>query len=180
MGHQRGGHGNLGMVLRHPFVHSPEGVGTAPEATTPWLMFTPNDNQFRLDVQQGAWQVDAYIIEKELPNGTFAVLDTVDVPTYVDEGLVNGTTYCYRVTTLGRYDDPTTEVPLVNRQSGSMQRPSTSRPRAHACWTSTPYCDVERTRCVGLDRLGATSTTSLVTAFTGRHSRAIPFSCGVR
>ena len=60
------------------------------------------------------------------------MLDTVAVPFYVDTNLVNGQTYCYRVTTLGAYDDPSTEHPLINVSQVGCAQPSISR--HHATW----------------------------------------------
>ena len=91
-------------------------VGSPPAASTPWLAFTPDDNELRLDIFQNApWAVEHYVVERKRPTGgAYEVLDTVATPFYLDTNLVNGQAYCYRVTTLGRYDDPSTESPLEN------------------------------------------------------------------
>ena len=90
-------------------------VGTSPGATTPWLSLSPDDNQLRLDVLQSVpWQVRQLVVEKEIGGAEWVVLDTVEQTVFVDSGLVNGRTYCYRATVLGAYDDPTTANPLVN------------------------------------------------------------------
>lgn len=121
-------------------------VGVPPAATTPWLRLTPNDNQMRLDILQGVpWQVTGYVLEKQMPTGgDFVVLDTVGFPTFVDTGLVNGATYCYRVTTLGAYDDPTTESPLVNRSQVSCGSPFDYMPPCDLALEVEANCEVER------------------------------------
>ena len=121
-------------------------VGLPPAATTPWLTFTPDDNRLRLDVQQGVpWRVDSFVVERQIPTGgPYVVLDTVDVPMYMDSNLVNGATYCYRVTTLGAYDDPTTESPLVNLSQEACARPfDYTAPCAMALEVAAD-CEVER------------------------------------
>ena len=87
----------------------------SPPATTPRLSLTPDDNRLELNVLQGVpWQVNEYVFEREQSEGEgWIVLDTLGLPMFVDS-LVNGSTYCYRVTTIGSYDDPTTESPLLN------------------------------------------------------------------
>ena len=91
-------------------------IGSPPPATTPRLSLTPDDNRLELNVLQGVpWQVNEYVFEREQSEGEgWIVLDTLGLPMFVDTGLVNGSTYCYRVTTIGSYDDPTTESPLLN------------------------------------------------------------------
>jgi len=121
-------------------------VGIPPSATTPWLRLTPDDNRLRIDVQQGVpWLVSEYVVERQVPTGGgYVLLDTVDVPMYVDTGLVNGATYCYRVTTVGAYDDPTTESPLVNVSQEACERPfDYTRPCALGLEVSAS-CEVER------------------------------------
>ena len=101
-----------------------EVVGVPPSATTPWLSFVPDDNRLRLEVQQDVpWRVEGFVIEREVTSGEgYEVLDTMAMPFFVDTNLVNGQTYCYRVTTLGAYDDPSTEHPLINlSQEGCAQ-----------------------------------------------------------
>ena len=82
-------------------------VGASPAASTPFLTLSPDDNRLRLDINQVVpWGVEAYVVERALPSGAgFEVLDTVLTPFYVDSNLINGATYCYRVNTLGSYDD---------------------------------------------------------------------------
>jgi gliding motility-associated-like protein len=121
-------------------------VGVPPSATTPWLRLTPDDNQLRLDVMQGVpWQVSGYVIEKRVPpGGEYVVLDTVGSPSFVDTGLVNGATYCYRVTTVGGYDDPTVASPLLNRSQEACERPFDYTPPCNLALEVDANCLVER------------------------------------
>ena len=121
-------------------------VGLPPSATTPWLKFTPDDNRLRLDIQQEVpWFVEAYAIERQSPTGgPYVVIDTVEVPMYVDSNLVNGETYCYRVTTLGAYDDPTVESPLISVSQEACARPFDYTAPCAMVLEVTASCSVER------------------------------------
>lgn len=121
-------------------------VGLGPSATTPWLSFTSDDNRLRLDLQQGVpWLVERYVVERQIPTGgPYVVLDTVEWPMYVDSNLVNGATYCYRVTTLGAYDDPTTETPLVNLSQEACAQPFDFTAPCAMRLEVTADCQVER------------------------------------
>ena len=123
-----------------------ESIGSPPPATTPRLTLTPDDNRLELNVLQGVpWQVNEYVFEREQSEGEgWTVLDTVDLPMFVDTGLVNGSTYCYRVTTIGSYDDPTTESPLLNRSQISCGRPFDYTPPCNVQLEVNAYCDLER------------------------------------
>ena len=121
-------------------------VGVPPSATTPWLSFVPDDNRLRLEVQQDVpWRVDAFVIERQVPTGGgYEVLDTVTVPFYVDTNLVNGQTYCYRVTTLGTYDDPSTEQPLVNLSQEGCAQPFDFTAPCDMALEVVPNCEDQR------------------------------------
>ena len=123
-----------------------EPIGSPPPATTPRLTLTPDDNRLELNVLQGVpWQVNEYVFEREQSEGAgWTVLDTVGLPMFVDTGLVNGSTYCYRVTTIGSYDDPTTESPLLNRSQIACGRPFDYTPPCNVQLEVNAYCDLER------------------------------------
>ena len=121
-------------------------VGLPPAASTPWLAFTPDDNELRLDIFQNApWALEHYVVEREVPTGgDYMVLDTVATSFFVDTNLVNGETYCYRVTTLGRYDDPSTEAPLVNVSQEACGTPYDFTPPCALNLDVQPSCEHER------------------------------------
>ena len=121
-------------------------VGVPPAASTPWLTFTPDDNELRLDVFQNApWAVEHCVVERQVPTGgDYVVLDTVATSYFVDTNLVNGETYCYRVTTLGRYDDPSTEAPLVNVSQEACGTPYDYTPPCALNLEVQPSCEHER------------------------------------
>ena len=100
-----------------------EVVGAPPSATTPWLSLKPDDNQLTLVVTQSVpWWVDAYVVHKWVA-GAFVPLDTSTAPTWVEGGLVNNTEHCYRVQTLGAYDDPSVVAPLRNWSQTACGKP---------------------------------------------------------
>ena len=121
-------------------------VGLPPAASTPWLAFTPDDNELRLDIFQNApWAVEHYVVERKRPaGGAYEVLDTVATPFYLDTNLVNGQAYCYRVTTLGRYDDPSTESPLENVSQEACGTPFDYTPPCALDFDVQPSCEHER------------------------------------
>ena len=87
----------------------------------------------------------SYVVERQIPTGgPYVVLDTVEVPMYVDSNLVNGATYCYRVTTLGAYDDPTTESPLINLSQEACARPFDYTAPCAMTLEVAADCEVER------------------------------------
>lgn len=84
-------------------------------APVPELTATPSDNRVALNVLPGRpWGDTAYVFHRVLEDGTLSLLDTVSVPQWIDTGLVNGTTYCYRVRTLGTYGAPDILDPIEN------------------------------------------------------------------
>lgn len=134
-------------------------VGVPPPASTPRLTLVPDDNRLALQIAQEApWRVESYIIERQVPTGgAYTVLDTVSLPLFVDSGLVNGQTYCYRVTTVGGYDDPTTESPLQNLSQEACGQPFDFTPPCAMELDVVASCAVERDTLSWTASLGCTS-----------------------
>jgi gliding motility-associated-like protein len=78
-------------------------------------------------------------------------------PFYVDSNLINGATYCYRVNTLGSYDDPTTESPLRNWSQEACGIPYDYTPPCNLVLDVTASCDVERDTLRWRRELGCSS-----------------------
>jgi gliding motility-associated-like protein len=92
-------------------------VGESTTANSIYLTLTPNDNQIGLAWQMNVpWTNSYYEVYKETPTGSgiFTMIDTTSMPTYVDTGLTNGATYCYRVKSIGGYTAPEIPTPLIN------------------------------------------------------------------
>lgn len=92
-------------------------VGESTKASSIYLTLTPNDNEIGLSWQMNVpWTNSQYEIYKETPtgSGTFTFLDSTSLTTYVDTGLTNGATYCYRVKSIGGYTAPEIPSPLIN------------------------------------------------------------------
>lgn len=90
-------------------------IGTSSPAPVPHLQPFPGDNAVTLSVPPGRpWSDTAFVFHRVLTDGTLQLLDTTDVPLYVDTGLVNGVPYCYRVRTLGTYGATDILDPIEN------------------------------------------------------------------
>lgn len=92
-------------------------VGESTSASSIYLTLTPNDNQIGLSWQlSDPWTNSYYEIYKETPTGSgaFVMIDTTSLLTYVDTGLINGHTYCYRIKGIGGYTAPEIPTPLIN------------------------------------------------------------------
>lgn len=91
-------------------------IGNGQRASSVYLNLTPSDNQLNLTWQtQVPWlNYINYIYKKGPGQTTFSLIDSTSANSYLDAGLVNGATYCYKVQTKGDYSDPTIFKPLLN------------------------------------------------------------------
>lgn len=120
-------------------------VGESQPASTPWLEITPNDNELSLDLRRGsAWQPDSFLVERRAgPGEPFVALDVVEELPYVDRGLLNNRTLCYRVTEYGSYDASTIPAPLVNRSQEACAAPFDFTAPCPPVLDVEPYCELE-------------------------------------
>lgn len=92
-------------------------IGSTNTASSVFLSLSPTDNKMNLSWKEAVpWTNYRYDVYRETIPGsnTFTFLDSTTVPNYVDTGLVNGTTYCYKITSIGQYSDTNLPRPLYN------------------------------------------------------------------
>ena len=86
-------------------------------ASTPFLSTQGSDNAITLTwIAEVPWSNYIYYIEKENINnqGEFVLIDSTRSESYIDNGLINGRSYCYRIITYGTYTDTGFVLPLRN------------------------------------------------------------------
>jgi gliding motility-associated-like protein len=89
-------------------------VGSSQHASSIFLSIAPTDEKLNLSWNlQVPWQNDYYVIYRY--NGaTFDSIGFSNTTSYVDTGLVNGSTYCYYVMSHGAYPGPGFVNPILN------------------------------------------------------------------
>ena len=118
--------------------------GSTHTASSVFLSSTPGDNKVTLSWQEFVpWVNNKYFIYKEIPSGsgTFVLYDSTGVQNYVDSGLVNGRTYCYKVQSSGEYLDPLLPRPLLNMSEIRCDSPVDLIPPCQPAFTVAPDCD---------------------------------------
>ena len=99
-------------------------VGYSDPASSVFLDVFPFDMENRLRFQFDVpWENDRFVVYKESSPGLFDSLTTVNVPNYVDTGLVNGQEYCYKVKSIGRYSGSKLPEPLINNSQIACAEP---------------------------------------------------------
>ena len=89
-------------------------IGSSDPASSVFLAAAPNDEQITLSwTANTPWTNTDFVIYR-FDGVDFMPIGTSTEPTYVDTGLVNGETYCYKVGTIGAYGDPSVVSPLIN------------------------------------------------------------------
>jgi gliding motility-associated-like protein len=117
-------------------------IGPSHVASSVYLTLTPSDNKLKLDWNFDVpWTNEAYIIYKQDPVSlVFDSVGTSTTNTYTDEGLTNGSTYCYKVKTLGRYSAPGYVDPIENLSQEICGSPVDNEPPCAPVLTVTPDC----------------------------------------
>lgn len=105
-------------------------VGNGQKASSIFLSLTPSDNQLKLTWQvQVPWSNSKYYIYRKAPSqALFTLIDSTNLLTYTDVGLINGATYCYKVQSKGQYSDPNIFSPLLNFSQEVCDKPKDTTP----------------------------------------------------
>ncbi|MES2565418.1 MAG: gliding motility-associated C-terminal domain-containing protein [Bacteroidota bacterium] len=105
-------------------------IGNGQKASSVLLSLTSSDNTMTLNWQhQTPWNNYKYIIHRKGPSETvFTPHDSTTLKTYVDDSLINGALYCYKVQSLGRYSDTTIMRPLLNFSQEVCGKPKDTTP----------------------------------------------------
>lgn len=89
-------------------------VGSGNTASSVFITAVPDDGQITLHINYSTpWINTQFHVYRQVA-GVFTLIGTSTTPQYVDQGLVNGQTYCYYVKSIGAYDNPAIVSPLVN------------------------------------------------------------------
>ncbi len=92
-------------------------VGYADAASSVFLSIFPFDLQNRLTFNyEVPWQNEQFVIYRESApgSGNFDSIATTLAANYIDTNVLNGTTYCYKVKSIGRYTGTGLPEPLIN------------------------------------------------------------------
>lgn len=91
--------------------------GSSTKASSVFLNLAPTDNRMNLSWNENVPWLNTYfeIYKKDDVSGLYVLLDTTNLHTYADTGLVNGQTYCYYVRSIGLYTSPGYVDPILNR-----------------------------------------------------------------
>ncbi len=91
-------------------------MGSSAIASSVYLNLLPSDNRMTLVWNESVpWTNAQHVIYKY--NNTTLVFDSINITSatsYLDSGLVNGNTYCYKVKSIGAYTAPGTVNPIIN------------------------------------------------------------------
>ncbi|MFZ5554524.1 MAG: gliding motility-associated C-terminal domain-containing protein [Bacteroidota bacterium] len=111
------------------YTHPQQGlqpVGSTSNASSVFVTLVPSDNAIDVTWQCNVpWTNTLYEVYKETfaGSGIFNLLGTTTANNYLDTGLINGVTYCYKVKSIGSYSSPQIPSPLVNWSEEECEEP---------------------------------------------------------
>jgi gliding motility-associated-like protein len=117
-------------------------IGNGQKASSVFLSIASSDNTLSLSWQQQVpWVNFKYYIYKKDPSQTsFVLKDSTTALTYIDDTLVNGALYCYKVLAKGEYSDPNIYRPLLNYSQEVCARPIDTTPPCSPTLTIQSDC----------------------------------------
>ncbi|MGQ0829125.1 MAG: gliding motility-associated C-terminal domain-containing protein [Bacteroidota bacterium] len=116
--------------------------GSTHTASSVFLSTSPTDNKVNLSWQEYVpWVNYNYYIYKETSPGVFAKIDSTTTKGYVDTGLVNGETYCYKIVSVGQYSDVAIPRPLYNTSQIKCETPIDQIPPCQPVFSVVGDCD---------------------------------------
>ncbi|MFN8259059.1 MAG: gliding motility-associated C-terminal domain-containing protein [Bacteroidales bacterium] len=121
-------------------------IGAPARASSPFLTLKPGDNEVDLTINTNVpWENYQYIIlRKTFPANDFDTIAFTTKNNYLDVGLTNGVTYCYKVKCLGKYGLDTIPHPLINFSQEACAIPIDTFPPCPPVLTLFNNCDSAR------------------------------------
>ena len=91
-------------------------IGSSQEASSIFIRSSPSDSKITLTwFPKVPWENDQFIVFRKGPGETdFDSIGLSNLPTYKDEGLVNGEEYCYYIKAIGHYSLAGLIDPIIN------------------------------------------------------------------
>lgn len=140
-------HGNINTqdnanTYKIEFYANGQFIGAGQKASSVFLSSTPSDNKISLSWQhQVPWtNTKYYVYRKDPGQSTFNLIGNTTGKSYVDNSLVNGATYCYKVQSEGAYSDPTIFSPLLNFSQEICNQPKDMTPPCSPTLTIVSDC----------------------------------------
>jgi len=91
-------------------------IGSSQKASSVFITFSPGDKKLRINFNLNVpWTNEEYVIYRQ--NESTLLFDSIGTsisPLYIDNNLVNGKTYCYKVKAIGTYGTAGITNPLIN------------------------------------------------------------------
>lgn len=129
------------------FYHNAPGnrflIGSPQIASSTFLEIKAADNQLELSIRKNTPWIDSlFIIQKEdILTGTLDSIAATENLSYIDSGLVNGSTHCYRIKGIGYYNDPKIIYPLINHSQIRCASPIDTIPPCAPAILANSNCD---------------------------------------
>lgn len=123
-------------------------VGSSITASSIYITLIPNDNQLGITwVENTPWTNTLYEVYREEPTGSgdFELIGTTPEIGYIDTGLVNGKTYCYRIKSIGGYTADGIVNPIENWSQENCGIPIDLTPPCPPVLSIDGNCDLEET-----------------------------------
>ncbi|MFT5823127.1 MAG: gliding motility-associated-like protein [Crocinitomix sp.] len=123
-------------------------IGGSITASSIYILLTPNDNELGIFwVENTPWTNTIYEIYRENPTGSGLFELIGDTPSigYIDTGLVNGVTYCYKIKSIGGYTADGIVNPIENWSQEACGIPIDLTPPCPPILDISGDCDLEET-----------------------------------
>lgn len=90
-------------------------VGSTQIAPSIFISLIPGDNKLSINWNSNVpWKNDTFVVYRQNASMLFDSIGFSVQSPYIDTGLVNGQTYCYKVKSIGRYSAPGFINPIIN------------------------------------------------------------------
>jgi len=119
-------------------------VGSTHLASSVYLSLTPADRKMKLSWNFNVpWLNHSYIIYRKNPlTSAFDSIGFSNLPFFTDKNLINDSTYCYYVKSIGNYSIPNIINPIINLSQQACSIPIDQEPPCPPLLWVTPDCSI--------------------------------------
>ncbi len=118
-------------------------VGSSANASSTYLKIKPGDRQNTLTWDfRTPWNNDTFIVERfNNQSQFFEEIGRVTTPSFLDQGLINGTAYCYVVKAIGKFQNPLYPQQTYNVSQEACGVPVDKTPPCNPSFSLDGHCE---------------------------------------